>query len=102
MTYRVVIAEAVQLAVQNQIAYYRSVAVPQRTIAAWLRGLLDRVEGLHHLPRRYPVAGLVSEMKGYEVRRLNYGDSAVFCRVNPERKVVEIIAFRHGRQKPMA
>lgn len=40
-------------------------------------------------------------MSGYEVRRANYGDYAIFFRVDDAQQVVEVLAFRHGRRRPL-
>ena len=57
---------------------------------------------LEQWPRRFPVADAISQAKGYEVRRANYGEYAVFYRVDESRAVVELLAFRHARRRPWA
>jgi plasmid stabilization system protein ParE len=80
--------------------YYFSQEVPVEVVAAWLRGLYGKVECLYDMPRRIPVAHWMTKAKGYEIRRMNYGEYALLCRVREDERLVEIIAFRHGRRRP--
>ena len=100
MTFRVVIAQEVLAAIDAQVGYYLTESAPQDAVIAWLAGLYDRIDGLYTMPRRFPVARAVTRAKGYEVRRMNHGEHAVFYRVRDAAQTVEIIAFRHGRQRP--
>lgn len=101
MKYRVVIPREIQDAVDEQVVYLLSEGAPTDRLEGWLTGLYERMESLYSFPRRYAVAEAVSTATGYEVRRMNYGDYAVFYRVDDRRMVVEVIAFRHGRRRPL-
>lgn len=98
--YKVLFTKTANDAIDDQVAYYRSEQVPEGTIIDWLLGLLEQVDRLDEMPRRFPVAETVSMAKGYEVHRLNFGVHAVYYRVHDDRRVVEVIGFRHGRQLP--
>ncbi len=98
--YKVIYAQEALEGINAQIDHYVSESVPGNTIDAWFQGLIDQVAGLYSMPRRFPVAQSVTKVKGYEMRRMNYGVYAAYYRVDDDRKVVEIIAFRHGRQRP--
>jgi len=100
MMYRVIYAQEAVDAINAQIAHYARESVPVDTINAWFQNLIDQVAGLYSMPKRFPVAQAVTKVKGYEIRRMNYGVYAVYYRVDDERKIVEVIAFRHGWQLP--
>lgn len=96
--YRVVFAQAALDAIDAQLAYFRARAVGEAVMSEWLTTLMDRVDTLARMPRQYPVAELVSRVAGQEIRRLNHGEYALFYRVQDTPHLVEIMAFRHGRQ----
>jgi plasmid stabilization system protein ParE len=96
--YRVVFAQAALDAIDAQLAYFRSQQVSDAVMAEWLGLLLERVESLSHMPRRFPQAELVSQVANQEIRRLNHGEYALFYRVQDSPPVVEIMAFRHARR----
>lgn len=98
--YKIIYAQEALDGINNQVAHYVNESVPVDTINAWFQGLIDQVAGLYSMPRRFPVAQSVTKVKGYEMRRMNYGVYAIYYRVDDDRKIVEIIAFRHGRQFP--
>jgi plasmid stabilization system protein ParE len=98
--YRVIFTKTVNDGIDAQVAYYRSEMVAESTIAGWLGGLLEQIARLDEMPRRFPIAQAVSQVKGYPVHRMNYGVHAIYYRVMDDQRVVEIIAFRHGRQAP--
>jgi plasmid stabilization system protein ParE len=99
MSYRVVISQVVFDAIDAQIEYLASAGAPVRRLAAWHERLFDLIESLAEMPERFPVAETVSRASGFEVRRAAHGDYAVFFRVRGRDKVVEVMAFRHGREK---
>ncbi|MBL4697778.1 MAG: type II toxin-antitoxin system RelE/ParE family toxin [Phycisphaerales bacterium] len=100
MMYKIIYAQEALDGINNQVTHYVSESVPVDTINAWFQGLIDQVAGLYSMPRRFPVAQSVTKVKGYEMRRMNYGVYAVYYRVDDDQKMVEIVAFRHGRQQP--
>jgi plasmid stabilization system protein ParE len=98
--YKVIYAQEAIDGINHQIAHYVSESVPVSTINVWFQGLIDQVAGLYSMPRRFPVAHTVSKVKGYEMRRMNYGVYAIYYRVDDDRKTVEVVGFRSGRQIP--
>lgn len=100
MSFRVVIARAAEDAIAAQVEYLKQQSAPPDRVDRWLTGLFDLIDSLNELPRRFPVAEAVTAAAGFEVRRVNYADYAVFFRVNDAQALVEVIAFRHGRQRP--
>ena len=100
MTFRVIVSETVLAAINAQVEYFISESAPPDRIQQWLLGLFDRIDGLYEWPERFPIAASVSRVAGYEVRRMNHGEYALFFRIDQEQEVVEIIAFRHGRRTP--
>ena len=98
--YKIIYAQEALDGINNQVTHYVSESVPVDTINAWFQGLINQVAGLYSMPRRFPVAQSVTKVKGYEMRRMNYGVYAVYYRVDDDQKMVEIVAFRHGRQQP--
>ncbi len=100
MTYRVVIPQTVLDAIDSHLRYLRREGAPAKRVDAWLDRLASHIDSLAELPRRCPVAEAVTAAVGYEVRRLKHGDYAVFYRIDERARVVEIMAFRHGRQRP--
>lgn len=99
MTHRVVITQEVLDALGAQAAYLTAQAAPTDRIDAWLAGLFDLIDSLSEWARRYPFAEALTAVKGYEVRRANHGDYAIFYRVDADRRLVEVIAFRHGARR---
>ena len=100
MTYRVLMSPKVLDAIDRHLVYLRHEGAPPDRMDAWLEGLLATIDSLYLMPRRFPVAETVMGAKGYEVRRANHGDYALFYRINEDTRMVEVIAFRHGRQRP--
>lgn len=100
MTYRVVIPTTVLDAIDAQMAYLREQGAPPDRLDGWFMRLFDLIESLDRLPKRFPIAEAVSTATGEEVRRMNFGEYAVFFRVLDSRRIVELLAFRHGRQRP--
>ncbi|QQS07861.1 MAG: type II toxin-antitoxin system RelE/ParE family toxin [Phycisphaerales bacterium] len=102
MTYRVAISPEVLGAIDAQIVYFLHAGVSPDRIGAWFESLLGVVHSLGEIPHRFPVADAVSLAKGHEVRRVNHGDDAIFYRIDDIEHAVEIVAFRHGRQRPLS
>lgn len=100
MKYRVIYTQEVVNAIEAQVAYFIGEQAPSDRIESWLAGLYDCMIFLDQWPRRFPIAEAISRAKGYEVRRMNYGQCAIFYRVDDGRSVVELLAFRHGRRRP--
>jgi plasmid stabilization system protein ParE len=100
MIYRVVIPQEVHEAIDAQVQYLINEGAPRDRVDDWLARLFDRIQSLDKMPRRFPVAEAVTAAKGYEVRRVNHGQYALFYRIDDSHRVVEFIAFRHGRQRP--
>ncbi|MEX2219355.1 MAG: type II toxin-antitoxin system RelE/ParE family toxin [Phycisphaerales bacterium] len=101
MSFRVIITREVEDTIDAHVVYLKEQSTPKDRLGRWLSGLFDLIDSLYEWPRRFAVAEAVSAAKGYEVRRANYGDYAIFFRVDDERQLVEVIAFRHGRQRPL-
>ena len=53
-----------------------------------------------HLSFCTPIDEIRTQIRGYEVRRLNYGEFAVFFRIDDDRCVVQILTIRHGKRQP--
>ena len=100
MTYRVLMSPEVLDAIDRHLFYLRHEGTPPDRMDAWLGGLLASIDSLYLMPRRFPVAEALVGAKSYQVRRVNYGDYALFYRIDEEARLVEVIAFRHGRQLP--
>jgi plasmid stabilization system protein ParE len=100
MTYRIAIPEHVDGAIVEQARYLISKGAPRDRIAAWHDRVYNLIDSLERMPRRFPVAEKVSAAKGFEVRRANFGEYAIFYRVHDEHQLVEVVSFRHGRRKP--
>lgn len=100
MTYRVIIPDEVVEAISHQVRYLRAEGAPDDRLEHWLERLFEKIDSLSSHPHRFPVARAVSSARGYELRRLNFGAYAVFFRVAEAAKLVEIVALRHGRQRP--
>ncbi|MBX3318137.1 MAG: type II toxin-antitoxin system RelE/ParE family toxin [Phycisphaeraceae bacterium] len=100
MSFRVVVPRAVEEAIDAQVSYLIKQGTADDRLQDWLDGLLHLIDSLSDWPRRFPVADATSAARGYEVRRANRGDYAIFFRVDDEHRFVEILAFRHGRQQP--
>jgi plasmid stabilization system protein ParE len=100
MRYEVNLPDAVKDAIRQQTEYLRDQGAPEDRLTHWFLGLLDLLDTLCEWPRRFPVAETVTPAKGFEVRRANHGDYARFYRIDDPAQLVEVIAFRHGRQQP--
>lgn len=101
MSYQVLIPQEVEDAIAAQVDYLKGQAgASGERVDRWLVRLFDLIDSLQRWPSRFPVAATVSEAVGYEVRRANHGDYAVFFRVLHEKRLVELVAFRHGRRRP--
>lgn len=100
MTYRVSISPEVLDSIDRHIVYLRHEGAPPDRIDAWLGGLRATIDSLYLMPRRFAIAEAVTAAKGYEVRRVNHGDYALFYRIDDAAQRVEVMAFRHGSQRP--
>lgn len=100
MSHRITFGPGVNALIFEQARYLCSEGAGKPVVIDWLARLYDKVDALRDHPRLYPKAELVSKALGYEVRRLNHGEYAVFYRVDDHRRVVEILDFRHGRRRP--
>ncbi|MFN0132766.1 MAG: type II toxin-antitoxin system RelE/ParE family toxin [Phycisphaerales bacterium] len=100
MTYGVLISPEVLDAIDRHLVYLRHEGAPPDRMEAWLGGLLATIDSLYLMPRRFPVAETVTAANGYEVRRVNHGDYSLFYHIDDNDHLVEILAFRHGRQRP--
>lgn len=100
MSYRVIISREVEDAIDAQVGYFQDQSAPEDRLNRWMSGLFDLIDSLYEWPQQFPVAEAVITAQGYEVRRTNYGEYAIFFRIDDERRLVEVIAFRHGHQRP--
>jgi len=100
MMHRVKVSPKVLSQIQEQAEYYRSQDVSESTIADWMLGLYDRLTNLEEHPNRFPIDETRTQIKGYEIRRLNHGDFGVFYRVYDDQMFVEVLDLRHGRRLP--
>jgi plasmid stabilization system protein ParE len=100
MMHKVEVSPEVLSQIEAQARYYRSEEVSESTIIDWMLGLYDRFTNLKDHPKRFPVDEARTLNKGYEIRRLNYGDFGVFYRAYDEQPLVEILDLRHGRRLP--
>jgi len=100
MTYRVEIPPEVHAQIDAQVAYLRDEHVAEFTMADWLLGVYDGITGLREHPARFPIDEIRTQIRGYEIRRLNYGEFAVFYRIDDDRRVVQILTIRHGKRQP--
>jgi len=100
MKYRVNISREVHRAIDAQIGYLLGQGAPRDRVDDWQIRLYDLMDSLAEMPRRFPVAELPSEELGYEVRRVNLEDYALFYRVDDAGGEVEFVVFRHGRRRP--
>ncbi len=87
-------------AIDEQLLYLVGEAAPLDRLLAWNARLFDLIDSLAEMPGRFPITHAVTAAKGYQVRRANHGDYAIFYRVVDAEQKVEVIAFRHGRQRP--
>jgi plasmid stabilization system protein ParE len=102
MTYRVVIPPHVESLIFDQARYLQSQGAGDSAVSDWLEKLYARFEALTDHPRLYRVAETVSQAQGAEVHRINHGEYAVFYRVDDQSRCVELLDFRHGRQRERA
>jgi plasmid stabilization system protein ParE len=100
MSYRVVIPQQVLAAIDAHVQYLINDGAPPDRVDLWLARLLTIIDSLYVMPRRFPVAKALTAAKGYEVRRVNHADCAIFYRIDDGEQRVELIAFRHGRRRP--
>ncbi|UYV12380.1 MAG: type II toxin-antitoxin system RelE/ParE family toxin [Phycisphaera sp.] len=100
MSYRMAFSSGVHDAIADQTEYLLESGAGEAVVTDWLARLHDKLQALREYPRLYPRAELVSRAKGYGVHRLNHGEHALFYRIDDDRRVVEVLDFRHGRRKP--
>lgn len=100
MTYSITFSPGVEALILDQALHLRSEGAGEAVVLRWLTEFYGLLEALRDYPRLYPKAELVSRSIGYEVRRLNHGAYAAFYRVHDDRRVVEVMDFRHGRMRP--
>ena len=100
MKFRVEIPGAVHSQIDECIASLTDRGAPPSRVEAWLLRLIDRIESLDEMPRRYPVSEAMTGVLGYPVYRMIHEDHAVFYTIDDQRKVVRLIAFRDGRRRP--
>ncbi len=99
MKYRVVVTDTVRALIREQASYIaHHEELPQRA-AEWLVAVIDAAESLATRPRRF---GFAEEhgARPYEIRRIVVGGCLLLFSVADESRIVFVIGFRHGRQRP--
>lgn len=98
MTYRVVITDA---ALEDASVYLDYLIEESQSLAVadrWWRRAVAAVEALEDFPHRGPKPP-EDELRGYTIRAIIVEPCLFLYRVDDERRVVEVFAFRHGRQR---
>lgn len=98
--YRVLYTDTVIQALDKQIEYMKDEMVDEKVISSWMNRLLDSVDSLESFPNRCPIAEKESEIKGFTIRKLIFGDYITCFQVNEKQKCVEVLSFRHGAKLP--
>ncbi len=101
MSYRVLHTDQFHQALEAQLEHFANEGAPRERIAAWLTALLDLMDSLDAMPRRYPVAALESDIMGAEVRKIVFGHYLAFYRVDEEKREVQLLGLRHAARRPL-
>ena len=96
MSYRVHYTEGFTAQLDGQIGYLLGQQVAVRTIDRWYQRLLDEIDELSMMPRRYPIDDARTAESGQETRKLSIGDYLIFYQVDDADHQVNLIAFIHG------
>lgn len=99
MTYRIVYSGPFLRDLERHVDYLMEQGVSVETIEGWYSRMFFRLEGLDVWPRLYPVDESYSEMVGYEVRKISYGDYLLFYSVDESARQVSLLAFCHGARE---
>ncbi|HEY2589843.1 MAG TPA: type II toxin-antitoxin system RelE/ParE family toxin [Tepidisphaeraceae bacterium] len=99
--YTVEFANEAWRAVEAQVRYIAVEKQAPENASRWLNRLLAAIETLEQIPRRFIVDPYQTQMHGIEVHRMVFERTyLVFYTVNDEQRCVNVVSFRHGRQKP--
>ncbi len=97
--YRVLYTEQFHQELDEQLAYFAQQGAPETRVAGWLSELLDLVDSLSESPHRFAVAEPESAARGFELRRVTFGDYLAFYFVDEARREVQLLGFRHGARQ---
>lgn len=94
-TYRVVIADSVAGAIDEQADRIEAVSGSVETARRWLVAVFDAIDSLSTMPQRFELAEENSSLD-HEVRRLIIGRHVVAYAIDEAKGAVHVLGFRHG------
>ena len=97
--YRVVFTQTVNEEIDSQVNYLIEQQVSPERLTSWLNKLLEVIDSLEQWPHRFPVSQDETAIKGFEIRKLVFGNYLVHYRVDDDGQLVEVLSFRHGAQR---
>ena len=101
MKYRVRVDDG---AARSIAEYAKYLAVDQQAPQAaqsMLERIWDAIDSLEQWPKRFPLAP-ENEYRVYEIRMAIVASSLLLFVVSDEERLVKVIGFRHGRQRPIS
>jgi len=101
MKYRVTLQNGAILAIEKHARYIAEQQQAPLGALRWLEKILLAVDTLEHFPHRCPRAP-ENDSREYVIRMLVIQSCLILYHVDDEAKVVHIIGFRHGRQRPLS
>jgi len=99
MKYRVDYTEGFSQDLENHIDYLLVQGAGVETVAKWYDKLLDRLNNLDEMPKRFPVDERQTDLNGFETRKLNHKDYLAFYTVDDDRRCVSLLHFQHGARE---
>ncbi len=101
MKYRVILQDDAIQAIEKHARYIAEHQQAPLNSLRWLERTLLSVDTLEQFPHRCPHAP-ENESRNYEIRMLVVQNCLLLFNIDEEAKAVQIIGFRHGRQKPLS
>jgi plasmid stabilization system protein ParE len=101
MNYRVVLQDGAIRAIEKHARYIAEEKESPLNAERWLTKVLRAVDTLQQFPHRCPPAP-EDDYRDYMIRMLVVQNCLLLYTVDEPLKVVHVIGFRHGRQKPLA
>ncbi len=100
MKYRVILQDDAIRAIEKHARYIAQEQQAPINALRWLEKILISVDTLEQFPHRCPYAP-ENDHRDYVIRMLVVQNCLLLYNVDEVSKVVHIIGFRHGRQKPL-
>lgn len=100
MKYRVILQDDALHAIERQARYIAEEKQAPQNALGWLEKILHSVTSLEQFPHRCPCAP-ENRHRDYEIRMLVVQECLLLFNIDEAAKAVNVIGFRHVRQRPL-